>query len=209
MPPPVGPARLFGHKSAGDASILVMATDQRDDQALLAATREGDGLAFAEFYRRHRGLVLRFVRQRVRSAEVAADLLAETFAAALAALLDPDRPLPQDPVAWLIRVARNKLIDSVRRGRVQDTARTRLALERLEISDEDVRRIERLAEAHDVAVRLREVLDREQLELLQSRIVEERAYADIAQELECSEAVVRKRVSRALALARLAIGGSP
>jgi RNA polymerase sigma factor (sigma-70 family) len=186
-----------------------MASDRRDDRALLAATRGGDGLAFAEFYRRHRGVVLRFARQRVRSAEVAADLLAETFAAVLAALLDPDRPLPQDPVAWLIRIARNKLVDSVRRGRVQDTARTRLALERLEISDEDVRRIERLAEAHDVAVRLQEVLDRDQLELLQSRIVEERGYADIAEELECSEAVVRKRVSRALALARLAIGGSP
>jgi RNA polymerase sigma-70 factor (ECF subfamily) len=83
-----------------------MASHRRDDLALLAATREGDGPAFAEFYRRHRGLVLRFVRPRVRSAEVAADLLAETFAAALAALLDSDRPLPQDPVAWLIRVAR-------------------------------------------------------------------------------------------------------
>jgi hypothetical protein len=55
-----------------------MATDRRDDRALLAATRDRDGLAFAEFYRRHRGLVLRFVRQRVRSTEVAADLLAET-----------------------------------------------------------------------------------------------------------------------------------
>jgi RNA polymerase sigma factor (sigma-70 family) len=171
----------------------VMATDRRDDRALLAATREGDGLAFAEFYRRHRGLVLRFVRQRVRSAEVAADLLAETFAAAL---------------AWLVRVAHNKLIDSVRRGRVQDSARVRLALERLEIGDEDVRRIERLAEAEDVAARLQEVLAREQLELLRSRIVEERAYAEIAQELECSEAVVRKRVSRGGAGARRGRGGS-
>jgi RNA polymerase sigma-70 factor, ECF subfamily len=193
----------------GLRQIHVMATDRRDDRALLAATREGDGLAFAEFYRRHRGVVLRFVRQRVRSAEVAADLLAETFAAALAALLDPDGALPEDPVAWLVRVAHNKLIDSVRRGRVQDSARVRLALERLEIGDEDVRRIERLAEAEDVAARLQEVLAREQLELLRSRIVEERAYAEIAQELECSEAVVRKRVSRALARARLAIGGSP
>jgi DNA-directed RNA polymerase specialized sigma24 family protein len=89
------------------------------------------------------------------------------------------------------------------------SSRAWLALERLEIGDEDVRLIERLAAAEDVAVRLQEVLDHDQLELLQSRIVEERAYADIAQELECWKAVVRKRVSRALALARLAIGGSP
>jgi RNA polymerase sigma-70 factor (ECF subfamily) len=186
-----------------------MAIDRRDDEALLVAARGWDGLAFAEFYRRHRGLVLAFVRRRVRGAELAADLMAETFAAALVGVLDGERPLPRDPVAWLIRVARNELIDSIRRGRVQDTARTRLALERLEISDEDVRRIEQLAEAREVAGRLQEVLAGEQLELLQSRIVDERTYAEIAQDLECSEAVVRKRVSRALALARQAIGGTP
>lgn len=35
-----------------------------------------------------------------------------------------------------------------------------------------------------------------------ARVIEERDYADIAQEMRCSEAVVRKRVSRGLAALR-------
>ncbi len=39
---------------------------------------------------------------------MAAHLLAETFAAALAAVLDPERELPGEPVAWLMTIAHNK-----------------------------------------------------------------------------------------------------
>jgi len=105
------------------------------DRALLARTRAGDAEAFGEFYRARRGAVLAFLRPRVASAELAADLMCETFVAALAAVHAGERELPDVPVAWLVTIARNQLIDSVRRGRVEDAARRRLAMAPLELRD--------------------------------------------------------------------------
>lgn len=58
---------------------------------------------------------------------MAADLTAETFAAALLAVHDRSRRLPDVPLAWLFTIAHRKLIDSHRRGQVEDAARRRLA----------------------------------------------------------------------------------
>jgi RNA polymerase sigma-70 factor (ECF subfamily) len=170
----------------------------RPDVVLLRAARAGDGEAFGEFYTRRRALLLAYLRPRVTDPETAADLMAESFAAALLALRDSGRAIPDEPAAWLLTIARNKLIDSVRRGRVEQNARERLAMEPLEMDDEDIARIESLASSVDVTASADQVLSVEQRELLKARIVDERDYADIAHDLRCSEAVVRKRVSRAL-----------
>jgi RNA polymerase sigma-70 factor (ECF subfamily) len=180
---------------------------RRSDLELLCGARSGDGQAFGEFYRRHRALVLAFLGRRVGNPELAADLLAETFAAALAAVLDIEREPPSEPIAWLITIARNKLTDSLRRGRVEETARLRLGLEPLSLEDADLQRVEELIDRTDVAGRLGELLTPEQLEALQARILHERDYSDIARELRCSQAVVRKRVSRALQTLRDAMEG--
>jgi DNA-directed RNA polymerase specialized sigma24 family protein len=71
-----------------------MPEEKRGDLELLRATRAGDGQAFGAFYSRRRAVVLAFLGRRTRNPEVAADLLAETFAAALAAVLGPERELP-------------------------------------------------------------------------------------------------------------------
>jgi RNA polymerase sigma factor (sigma-70 family) len=170
----------------------------RLDLELLRATRLGDAQAFGTFYRRHRAVVLAFLGRRGRDPEIVADLLAETFAAALVAVLDTDRELPEQPLAWMMTVARNELIDSVRRGQVERVARERLALEPLTLDDDDLQRIVELIDCTDVAERLAEQLPREQFEALRARICNEQEYAEIAGELRCSQAVVRKRVSRAL-----------
>jgi RNA polymerase sigma-70 factor (ECF subfamily) len=59
-----------------------MEPDRDDDALLLAAADDPD--AFAQFYRRHVGGVIAYFRRRTGDAELAADLTAETFAAALA-----------------------------------------------------------------------------------------------------------------------------
>ncbi len=141
-------------------------------------------------------------------AETAADLMAESFAAALLAIRDARRPIPDQPVAWLLAITRNKLIDSVRRGRVEQVARDRLVLDPLEIDDEDIARIEDLAASFDVATSLEQLLSAEQHAALKARIVDEREYSDIARDLRCSEAVVRKRVSRALRTLRAGLEAS-
>ena len=175
-----------------------MNRSSRPDTALLRAARAGDHTAFAEFYKRRRALLLAYLRPRVPDAEAAADLMSESFAAALLAVRDEERPIADEPVAWLLVIARNKLIDSLRRGRVEQAARDRLALEPLEIDDDDILRIDALANGLDLTATLAELLPSEQHAALRARIVDERPYPEIATELRCSEAVVRKRVSRAL-----------
>lgn len=184
--------------------------DPRSDEQLLAAAR-GDREAFAVFYRRHLGLVVAFFRARVGEPELAADLAAETFAAAL---LSSGRYRPERGSArgWLFAIAGHKLVDSLRRGRVEMTARRRLGMAPIEIYDADLERVEELAASGalgSAAMELLADLPEEVRAALGARVVDERAYADIAQQLRCSEAVVRKRVSRGLARlrARLENGG--
>jgi RNA polymerase sigma factor (sigma-70 family) len=171
--------------------------DGLGDRGLLVASRDG-GSGFGEFYRRHCGAVLAFHGARVREPELAADLTAETFAAALLVVHDRSRGLPEHPVAWLFTIAHSKLVDSYRRGRVEAAARERLALERIEVDDQDIERINEVVHATDLLAHLARELPADQFHALTARFVEDRCYTDIAQELRCSPVVVRMRVSRAL-----------
>jgi RNA polymerase sigma-70 factor (ECF subfamily) len=119
-----------------------MAVEESDDAELLALARAGRGECFGTVYERHNRVVLAFLARRVRHPELAADLLAETFAALLVLVRDPSRPLPEHPIAWLLGTARHLLIDSYRHGRVEAAARRRLAMEPLVLDDRDLRRIE-------------------------------------------------------------------
>ena len=142
--------------------------------------------------------MLAFFLSRSGDAEVAADLAAETFAAALGSV-GRFRPRPTPASAWLFGIARNTLAMSRRSGRVEDRARRRLGMDRLELTDEVVDAIEALAGA---AVDLVDELPPEQRDAVRARVVDDRDYGDIARDLRCSEAVVRKRVSRGLATVR-------
>ena len=171
--------------------------DVRSDRELLLASR-ADGAGFDVFYRRHWEAVLAFHGGRVRDPELAADLTAETFAAALVAVRDPSRELPESPVAWLFTIAHRKFVDSFRRGRVEHEARQRLAFERMEITDEAIERIDAIVGSTDVLAHLAAQLPADQFQALRARVIDERDYEDIAGELRCSPALVRVRVSRAL-----------
>jgi RNA polymerase sigma factor (sigma-70 family) len=172
-------------------------SDRSSDDEMLRAARS-DPRAFGAFYRRHEERMLAFFLGRVGDAEVAADLTAETFAAALSSV-HRFRPRREPATAWLFGIARNTLAMSRRRGRVEAKARRRLGMPPLVLTDEVIERIEAL---DGLAVALVEALPTEQGEAVRARIVEEREYADIAKDLRCSEAVVRKRVSRGLAAVR-------
>jgi RNA polymerase sigma factor (sigma-70 family) len=174
------------------------------DAELLRDARSGRG-GFDEFYRRYRDAVIGFHARRVPNPELAADLTAETFAAALVAIHERGRPLPDEPAAWLFTIARHKLVDSVRRGRVEDAARQRLKLEPLALDDADLERIEETARSTDPASALARRLPPDQYAALRARVLEEREYADIARELACSPSVIRMRVSRALRSLRMAM----
>ena len=170
-------------------------SDPRTDEELLAAV-DGEPDAFAVFYGRHVRPLLGYLVRRTGNAELAADLCAETFAAALDGLhrFDPARG---PAVAWLYGIARRLLSHAARRGVVEDRARRRLGMAPIELSDAALEHIE--AEASEVALAALDALPADQREAVQARIVDERDYADIARSTRTSEAVVRKRVSRGLA----------
>ncbi len=174
------------------------------DEALLART-PGDAEAFAEFYRRWERPVAAFFMRAAGRGEVAADLTAEAFAEALASAqrFDPDLGRAH---AWLFGIARHLLARSREKGRVEDRARVRLGMPPLAIDDELIARVE--AAGDDSTLKLLASLPDDQERALRARVLEERAYDEIAAQLQCSETVVRKRVSRGLATLRTMLGGT-
>lgn len=170
-----------------------------DDAELLRAAARGDDRSFAEFYRRWLPVVTGYHLRRVQSRELAFDLTAETFAAVVADVtrFDPQRG---SAAAWLFEIAEHKLLDSRRRARVENSARARLGHEPLVLNDRDLERVEELASIADARL-LETLLARlpvEQRDAVIARVVDERSYLEIANEMNCSEAVVRQRVHRGL-----------
>jgi RNA polymerase sigma-70 factor (ECF subfamily) len=175
--------------------------DRRSDAQLLAATAT-DRHAFAVFYRRHVTAVLAYRMSRTRRPELAADICAEVFAAALETTdrYDPARGAAR---SWLFSMASSRLVDAVRRGAVEGRARARLGMPAVELSDADIERIEELLDPRlDVAGQLLDGLPADQREAIRSRVLEERDYAQIAASVGLSEHVIRKRVSRGLSALR-------
>jgi RNA polymerase sigma factor (sigma-70 family) len=168
-----------------------------EDAGLVARIARGDEQAAALLYRRYLPLVLRWSLRQTGNREVAADLTSEVFAAAL---IGSPRYRPQrGPVgAWLLGIAKNKLRESQRRKRVEDSARRALRLEPIALTDAALDRVDDLASIDGDVAELVEALPEEQRDAIMRRVVDERTYEDIADELCCSPSVVRQRVSRGL-----------
>jgi RNA polymerase sigma-70 factor (ECF subfamily) len=176
------------------------ATEVTDEQLLTAR----DAASFERFYVRHVEAVLAYFSRRTGDAELSADLCAETFAAALTSR-HRFRPGEAPATAWLYGIASKKLADAQRRGYAEMRARKRLGMERIELSDADIARIDRLGEGDDARAWL-EQLAPDQRAAVRAHVIDERPYGEIAGELHTSEAVVRKRVSRGLAAMRTRMG---
>jgi len=168
------------------------------DAELLAAVAQRDGAAFSAFYRRHLAEVLAYLLRETGDAELAADLAAEVFAAVLLSAARYEAQVPS-ALPWVVGIARHKLLMSWRRGRVEARARQRLGLEPVELDDLALERVEQLADAG--VGRLEQMLERlppMEREAVRWHVVDEIGYDEIAKQLNCSEMVVRKRVSRGL-----------
>src|SRR3954468_2091081 len=151
-----------------------MRPSDRSDEALLTGR---DPAGFEEFYVRHVETVLGFFARRTRDPELAADLTAETFAAALASRARY-RPAAGAASAWLYGIAMKKLADAQRRGCAKQRARRRLGMERLDLTDADIARIERLGDGDAISV-LVERLAPDQRHAVVAHVVDERSYEEI------------------------------
>ncbi|MGH3266079.1 MAG: RNA polymerase sigma factor [Trebonia sp.] len=174
------------------------------DAELLSATGS-DPEAFGEFYDRFETAVVGYLRRRTGDVELAVDLAGEVFATALqsAGRFRPQAKTGGSAAPWLFTIAQNKLTDARRRGQVESRARRRLGLcEAVEYDDEALDRIESTVLQTGWVTDLLERLPAEQREAVSARVLDERPYGEIAGQLQTSELVVRKRVSRGLAALR-------
>jgi RNA polymerase sigma factor (sigma-70 family) len=175
-----------------------------DEDADLLGSRDPND--FGRFYERHVDAILAYLGPRVRGADVAFDLTAETFARAFERREQYD-PARGPGVAWLLVIARNLLIDSARRSRVLDESRRRLGVAAVAVDDEQLELIETRSQV-DLRAVLRG-LPTDQGEAIIRHFLLDESYPEIAQQLSCSEQVVRKRVSRGLANARQVVEEQP
>jgi RNA polymerase sigma-70 factor (ECF subfamily) len=181
--------------------------DWLTDVELLSAIADRDATSFSIFYQRHLPVTLAYLVRQTRDPELAADLAAEVFAAVLL-VAHRYQPHGNSAAPWVLGIARNKLLMSVRRGRIEARARRRLGFDPIALEDADLERV--TATADQGAGRLAALVDElpaDERHAVLSRVVDERSYREIASELRCSEMVVRKRVSRGLARVRAQLDG--
>jgi len=172
----------------------------RTDAQLLIASRD-DPHAFRELYDRWADRLLAYFYRRTLDAEVAGDLLAETFAVAFERRRR-FRDVGAPGANWLYGIAAKELSHWYRRQAVEQRAVRRLAIEVPALDDESIARIEALAEMETHRTALAAALERMgpgERDAVQLRVVEEMDYAEIASALACSEAAARTRVHRGLA----------
>ncbi len=92
---------------------------------------------FERFYRANLDVVLAFCFARIGDPELAADLAAETFAAALIAR-DSYAPARGSARQWLLGIAAHKTSDALRRGHVERRAQRRLGMAEITWSEDDL-----------------------------------------------------------------------
>jgi RNA polymerase sigma factor (sigma-70 family) len=175
-------------------------TTRPTDAELLGASRE-DPQAFRELYNRWSEPLLLYFYRRVFDAEVAGDLVAETFAVALEGR-HRFHDLGRSGAAWLFGIARKELSHYFRRRQVELRPARRLGVVVPEMDDESIARVEALVDLESqrpaLVSALREMSDGER-RAVQLRVIDELDYPTVAVRLGCSEGAARKRVHRGLA----------
>jgi RNA polymerase sigma-70 factor (ECF subfamily) len=164
------------------------------------------GDAFIEFYDRQGPAVLIFFRRRTWDPEVAMDLTAETFARAFAGRGSFRGTTSGELDAWLFGIARHLLAGFFRHGRAERGAINRLEIRSPRVSRDDLGRIEELAGLRELREALGDQLARlsaQEREAVSLRVVQELPYRIVAQRLDVSEQVARKRVSPGCASSRI------
>jgi RNA polymerase sigma factor (sigma-70 family) len=191
---------MDGTKGVAGTGAGSTAGDTRSDGELLLASGD-DPEAFGVFFDRHARPLLGFFYRRTADAETAAELCAETFAAAFAKrrrYRDTGAPAR----AWLYTIARRQLARLARRRAVSDRYRARLGMDRrVDVDEQSRERIEALVDFEPEQAALRTALrslPRSQAAALLLRIGHELPYHEVARQLGCSEGAARVRVARGL-----------
>ena len=168
---------------------------RRSDAELIAVSRP-DAAGFSELYTRHVADVHAWLSRRI--AWAASDLTAETFARAFLIRGRFRDDHGGSALPWLLGIARNVLLETVRQDRVETRARERLGLP-LDLATEDgFTEVEDRLSPRVTLERQLSALPPGEREALQLRVIDELAYDEVAEQLDIRPTAARLRVSRAL-----------
>jgi RNA polymerase sigma factor (sigma-70 family) len=178
----------------------------KSDAELLAGARR-DASAFGELYQRHAAAIYRYHCRCCRDADAAHDLTAETFAQAWLARARFRDEADGSAAPWLFGIARNVVLMSVRRRRIEQAGLERLgmlsdpaALSGIEHQPND----SWLAELETAL----DELPAAQREAVRLRFDADLAYDQMAVALDTSPQAARVRVHRALSTLRARLNHS-
>jgi RNA polymerase sigma-70 factor (ECF subfamily) len=163
-----------------------------------------DPEAFCVLYDRWAPPLLAFIMRRVGNPEIAADLLAETFAT-MFEKRSKYRDAGHPGSAWLYTIASSQVARYYRRKTVELKAVQRLGITVPQLDDESLAALERISDSEPgagllVSEAINQVPSGER-EAVHLRVVEDLEYREIASRLNCSVVAARVRVHRGLARA--------
>jgi RNA polymerase sigma-70 factor (ECF subfamily) len=175
-------------------------SDPADEDGSLLVRATCDPQAFADFYDRRHGAVMRYFLHHTGSAHLAAELTAETFAQALATVRKFD-PARGTAGGWLFGLAATQYHRYLRSGEVASRHRRRLHIVTPIATVDEVERVIEVADAHLLRPQLLAAMD-DLSDTLRSavvlRVAHDLPYAEVAQLLGCTEGTARIRVARGL-----------
>jgi RNA polymerase sigma factor (sigma-70 family) len=161
-----------------------------------------DPEAYCVLYDRWAEPLLSFIYRRVGNPEVAADLLAETFATVFEKR-SKFRDGGGSGSAWIYTIASHQVARHYRRKRVELKAVQRLGITVPQLDQESLDAIERIANSEPGAEFLVSeaisLIPKDESEAVHLRVVEDLEYREIASRLDCSVVAARVRVHRGLA----------
>lgn len=179
-----------------------LAASSASDAALVTASAY-DAEAFRALYDRHAARVHDGLLRQTRDVDAAHDLTAETFAQAWLVRARFRDESGGSALPWLLGIARNVLLTSVRRHALEQRACERLGVrERLDGPPAAVEPTEAWLDGIDD---LLAELPESQREALRLRLVDDHDYAGVAAALGTTEQAARVRVHRGLRALRARI----
>lgn len=155
----------------------------------------------SKLYERHSEALLRYFMRRTFDHQLAVDMVGETFAVALENRSKFRGESLEHARSWLYGIGSNLLNDFFRSGEIERRAMERAGMQQVFADEDDILRIDDLAELADLRALVADALGRldgDYREAVRLRVIEQLDYEVVASELGLTEQATRARVSRGL-----------
>jgi RNA polymerase sigma-70 factor, ECF subfamily len=184
------------------------AHESRSDAQLIRLAQR-DSVAFRALYDRHASAMEQWIYAQTHNRATARELLAETWASIW--ISAPGfREDDQAASHWLYDIAKDLLLQYLKRHRVETKARKRLRMRSLSWDDGELDEVPHQLDVEKLAPEVREAfgeLTWSQQQLLGLRVLAGRTYEELANELGISQTTARIRVFHALQALRRELKG--